>query len=244
MFRFHRSALTAALILSWACATATAQTPAKPAPAKPALPATSESGGKTLDGSAPSSSSKVMGINELRECLKRQDELKARGAELEQRRAGLDQDRAKIEQETAAIKSQKDEISKRNDEVKAFNQRMKDYGAQVTSWNERMAELKDATGMAADRKRRELNAEQAALMKTEAANKVEGDKLMGDLEQAVKQVNDRAAAQQQSTVDWNSRNTKFNGDAQAYEDGRVEWREQCGNRRYREDDEKALRSSK
>lgn len=246
MSRSNRSALTAALLLSWGCVSAQAQTPAKPAPAKPtpAAAAAPAAGGKTLDGSAASASSKILSINELRECMKRQDDLKPRGAELEQRRAQLDQDRAKIEQETAAILAQKDEVAKGNEAIKAFNARMQAYSAQVTSWNERMEALKDSTGMAADRKRKELNNEQIAMQKTEAGSKAEGDKLMSDLQESVKQVNARAEAQQQMSIDWNARNAKLNGDAQAYEDSRLEWRSDCGNRRYREDDEKALRSGK
>ena len=41
-------------------------------------------------------------------------------------------------------------------------------------------------------------------------------------------------------TDWNERNTKSLASATAYEDERTMWREECGNRRYREEDELAI----
>ncbi|HSI61110.1 MAG TPA: hypothetical protein VLA16_26370, partial [Ideonella sp.] len=118
MSRQNLSALFVALLLSWGCSSAIAQNSTKPsAPKAAATPA--QAGTKTLDGSSPNSG-KVMGINELKECLRRQDELKTRGAELEGQRVALDADRKKVEDETAGIKTLQTEVTQRNDAVKAF----------------------------------------------------------------------------------------------------------------------------
>ncbi|MBK6472251.1 MAG: hypothetical protein IPF94_16520 [Betaproteobacteria bacterium] len=44
--------------------------------------------------------------------------------------------------------------------------------------------------------------------------------------------------------DWNQRNAQVNETARKLEDERSLWLSECSNRRYREDDEKAIRAGK
>lgn len=247
MFALKTSALAAALILAGAMGSVSAQT-TKPAPTKPAAPAaapaTAGVGAKTLDGSAASATGKVMNINELRACLKQQDSLDARRKQLDGQRAQLDAERDKIQQEAAAVKVESDALAAKGDQITAFNAKSKAFSEKVAAFNQRAADqaASDRTGPSVDRARRQLEADQKALAQEEATLKAEGDALTSDIQGAGDKLKVRADAQQQAASDWNARNTKLNEQANAYEDDRVNWRSECGNRRYREDDEKALRA--
>lgn len=247
MFALKTSALASALILAGAMGSVAAQT-TKPAPAKPAAPAaapaTAGVGVKTLDGSAASATGKVMNINELRACLKQQDSLDTRRKQLDGQRAQLDAERDKIQQEAAALKSESDALASKADQITAFNAKSKAFSEKVAAFNQRASELaaNDRTGPSVDRARRQLDADQKALAQEEAALKAEGDSLTSGVQAAGDTLKARAEAQQQAATDWNTRNAKLNDQANAYEDERVNWRADCGNRRYREDDEKALRA--
>ena len=93
-------------------------------------------------------------------------------------------------------------------------------------------------------KRRKMDKERQDIEKAEAVLKADREKLVGGTNDAVAKLNARVEAQQQVAGDWNSRSKKLDQEVQAYENDRSDWVIGCGDRRYREDDEKAILAGK
>lgn len=201
-------------------------------------------GTRTLGGSTKAGG-KIMTRDELRACMKLQDELEAQRKSLESRRAAMNQERDAIQADNEAIKTQQAAVRDRNAKVREFNERLNSHAARVQAYNEGMEEVNKARpGPMTDRKRRELEKEKAELQRMDSENKVEGDRLKAGLEEEVAAINSRVETQSKRAADWNTRNKALEDEANAYEDKRVDWKLNCGDRRYREDDEKAIRAGK
>jgi chromosome segregation ATPase len=99
-------------------------------------------------------------------------------------------------------------------------------------------------GPSAERERRKFEKEAAEIKKEEAELNAERDKLQAGGNEAVNRLNAKVDAQQQAAQAWNDKSKKLTADQQAYEDDRIAWLDNCGNRRYREDDEKAIKAGK
>lgn len=198
---------------------------------------------QTLDGKT-SGSGKVMSIHELRTCIKQQEGLKAERIEVERRRALLDAERLEIEKDTAEIKPLRDDVLARNEKIKAFNEKNNAFAARVAAFNARSAEVKSSgrTGPALERMLRELDKEQRELQVVDADLKNEGKGLMDGVQDRINALNSRTDASQKKATAWNERNKQLDSDASAYEDKRMDWSANCGGRRFREDDEKAIRA--
>ena len=136
-------------------------------------------------------------------------------------------------------------LTKRNDEIRAYNDKMKAFSARVDELNQKSEEMKDGslTGRNLERRQRELAKEQAALEAEDKLLKAEGDKISGaSMTEFVNKMNARAEAQQKVATSWNDRSKALDQANVTYEDNRLDWRASCGDRRYREDDEKLIRS--
>ncbi len=121
---------------------------------------------------------------------------------------------------------------------------------------ERLAVDVDRQG--ADNERADLTTERDALAKELAALeslKAEGAKIDASNVEAVNAYNARAAEavnaynQKKQGMDakidaWNARNAGVKQRENSYNDTQQNWRDNCGNRRYREDDEKAVRAGR
>jgi hypothetical protein len=125
---------------------------------------------------------------------------------------------------------------------------MNDFSARVKDYQDRQADFdrSGSSGPAADRTRRNLEKEAAALKREDAELKAERSQVetAGVSNDAVTKLNVRVAAQQERAQSWNDRSKKLVDDQQAYEDERISWIDNCGNRRYKEDDEKAIKAGK
>jgi chromosome segregation ATPase len=210
-----------------------------------AVPAMAQEAGiKSLDGKARAGG-KVMTKDELRACMKQQDDLAKQRTDLETRREVINKEREAIQAENEALKTQQASVIDSNAKVKEVNDRMNAYSARVEAYNQGMTELNDMRpGPFADRKRRELAKEKQELSRIEAESKSESDTIRADLEKGVTALNARVEAQNKRATDWNTRNKALEEEASAYEDRRIDWKLSCGDRRYREDDEKAIRAGK
>jgi hypothetical protein len=68
--------------------------------------------------------------------------------------------------------------------------------------------------------------------------------LTGGVQVAVADFNTKASALDARVTDWNGRNAKLNDTGAELEAERKDWVKACADRRYREDDEKAIRAGK
>lgn len=200
---------------------------------------------KTLGGKT-ASSGKVMTREELRACMKQQADLTARKGGLEKRQASIQDERGQIQKDTDAIKAEQEALSSRKAQVDDLNKRMEAHAERVKDLNQRSADFEQAgrSGPNAERERRKMDKERQDIEKAEAVLKADREKLVGGTNDAVSKLNARVEAQQQVASDWNSRSKKLDQELQAYEADRSDWVIGCGDRRYREDDEKAILAGK
>ena len=138
---------------------------------------------------------------------------------------------------------QRTELDKQTEAVKALAPRLDAYKLKYEDFQTRVAAFNEAnrTGLMADRQRLDLQREQLDLQATQKTMEAERLAVIGPAEEAVNSFNTRAAAVEAKTADWNARNLKLNTANQAVADDRQTWVSECGNRRYREDDEIAIR---
>jgi predicted nucleic acid-binding Zn-ribbon protein len=200
---------------------------------------------KTLSGKS-SGSGKVLTRDELRACMKQQASLATRKTELETRQNAVAAERDQVQKDTEAIKAEQGSLSSRKEAVDSLNARMTAYAAKVKDLQQRSDEFEKSGrgGPTAERERRKLEKEAADIKKEEAELNAERDKLQAGGTEAVAKINAKVEAQQQAAQAWNDKSKKLAADQQAYEDERIAWIDNCGNRRYREDDEKAIKSGK
>ena len=246
--------LAGAMLLgsTWAQAQTTPAKPAKPATipvAKPAAkPATKPAAdGKTLQmGGSGTTSGPVLTRDELRVCFKDEEAIRNRLTEHEAARVPLDQDKASItaEQKTLAeLRVPVDEAKKRAED---FTTRLKAYGVRVESWNQRVTAHNDEKrqGPQWERQGKDLAAERTAIEKERADFEIEKTTLQASSDEAVRNFNNKAQALETRINDWNQRNGKWNEASAAIEADRKAWVAACGDRRYREEDEQAIRRGK
>lgn len=237
-----RTVLAALLVL--ACTAAGAQTPAKPA--KPPAPAPKAAEGKTLSlGGGAGSDSRILTRDELRQCIKRQETLATRRAEVEGQRDPLAKEKEALVQEQEALKADREKMEALRQTIKDLNARFTAYADRVNAFNDRSKAVQDKTGRSADRERDALERERGELQKEQTALEAERTKL-GDAaqQQQVEAFNARATALDQRVADWNQRNGALVEAAQAVNKERDSWVAECGDRRYREEDEIAIRKGK
>lgn len=242
-------AARAALVLALATvlsAPGWAQTPApkpaaKPAAGKPA--AATAADGKTLSGK-DSGGGKLLTRDELRTCMKQRDSLANRLKELEAARGALDIERTAIGQERQALATERENMAGMRSEIDAVNAKTKAFQEDVDAWNKRVEAFKasNPSGSAGEKQRAAINEEGEVLRKRQAALQAERDSVLSKGDGAVKAFNARAATLDQKVSDWNERNGKLNAEADKISGERTTWSTECGDRRYREDDEKAILS--
>jgi chromosome segregation ATPase len=222
--------LTAALLL--ATAAVGAQTPA----AKPAADSKPLTMGNTGSG-------KLLTRDELRACFKRRDDLSARLADVEAQRKALDAERDAITQDRTALTGERDAVKQKTDAVAAFEPRMVAFKQKVDDWQARVTAFNDSgrVGVMADRQRADLQREQAALNATQKELEAERVAVTTAAQEAISTFNTKVAAVETRSTDWNARNGKLNEVTQTVSDDRQAWVTECSNRRYREDDETAIK---
>jgi chromosome segregation ATPase len=208
-------------------------------------PANAQADSKTLSGKS-TTSGKVMTREELRACMKQQSTLASRKAELDSRQSAQALQRKEIEAESGAIKAEQDALGSTQARVDALTQRVTAFSARVKQLNEHREDFERAgrTGPAADRERRLMDKEAADLKKEEADIGTEREQIVSGSQDAAAKINARVEAQQVKAQSWNDASKALTADQQAYEDDRVNWVDTCGNRRFKEDDEKAIKAGK
>ena len=210
-----------------------------PAPAQ--QPPKAEPGTASLGGGP--ATGRLLTKDELRACMARQTGINTRRNELEAQRAASDREKLALQQEADALKAEREKIDRARDAIADVNARTKALNDQVAVFNERAKAVADAkrSGAAADRERAELQREQETLAK--AGQAIEADRnaiAKTGVEETVRAFNARVVALDRNSADWNARQQKLTDASQALADERQLWLTECGNRRYREDDEKAI----
>jgi hypothetical protein len=239
---------------------AAAQTPApvkpaaKPAPAKPAAAAAASEAGKTLgmgEGGAAAGGPTRPGLmtrDELRQCLNDEEQIRKRLEALEQARKPMDAEKQALAEEQAKAKAEREAMEQRQKQVsEQLNVKFRAYADRVQGLNARVEKFNANTPSnptVAERERRAMNDERAALEKERPALESERAAAVQMLEAEVKAYNERLGGIDQRVQDWNRRNARLNDDTEQLEAERKDWVKTCANRRYREEDEIAIKAGK
>jgi chromosome segregation ATPase len=184
----------------------------------------------------------VMTRDELRACLKQKDEIAARTTALDSSRKALEADKAAIVAETEALKAERGGIDSTRGSVESINAQQQKMSERIDDWNQRMKTFEEdgRTGPIAERMRRNLQREKAELEKESAAlDAARGNTKLDPA--SAQRYNERAAAAEQKVVAWNQRNAAAVKETNDLLQEKDIWTSECANRRFREDDETAIK---
>jgi chromosome segregation ATPase len=240
MTTLHKPTLAAAgLLLALAAVVAVAQTePTKPPPKPSGKPA-----GKTLSGKT-ASGGKLMTRDELRICLKRLDEVNQAIKDVEALRPPLDRERDELKTSGEALKTERAELDRQLATVREWEAKTRTLAADVETFNKRSAAVADAPRKEQEKLTEELKVERERLTKVRTTLTTDEATLVPAYQNAAKAYNERATARDAKVEDWNRRNRAAIDAAQKQEEARALWLNECANRPYLEDDEKAVKAGK
>ena len=236
MTPLHKPTLAAAsLLLALAATLAAAQTaPAKPG-AKPA--------GKTLGGKA-AGGGKLMTRDELRTCLKRLDDVNQSGKDIEALRPQLDREREELRVSGEALKTERAEVDRLLASVREWETRMRAHAVEIEAFNKRSAAVQEAPRNQQEKMLEDLKGEREQLQRAREALSADEAKLVPVYQSSAKTYNERATARDAKVGEWNTRNTGAVDASVKQQEGRALWLNECANRPYQEDDEKAIKAGK
>jgi chromosome segregation ATPase len=248
------AACMAAAPAAWAQSPPKPATVTKPAPSKPTIvnkqaapeATAAPAADKTLSLGSGKPGGPLLSRDELRACLSQEESIRTRLADAESHRAVMNQEKAALGAEQQELRNGRaavDDLKKQADDLSA---RMKDYGGRVESWNQRVLEFNsnNKSTPQSERQRNEINRERDELEKQQKALEAEKASFASSSDATLKVYNGKATALDAKVVDWNQRNEQWNTSTKALEAERATWVAGCADRRYREDDETAIRKGK
>jgi len=186
----------------------------------------------------------IMSKDELRACLAQKDVVDKRRGEVVANNDQLTRERDALQQTGAALRAEGAQIEQRNTAIRALSDRNREHQAKVQDWNGRAAKLKDAPPADQERLLAELNAEKDGLQKSFDTLKAEQTQLSAGFNELVAAYNARAQEHARNVEALNTRATQLSDQSQAEARERDTWRTSCADRRYREDDEIAIKRGK
>ncbi|MBI3157932.1 MAG: hypothetical protein HYZ20_21365 [Burkholderiales bacterium] len=187
----------------------------------------------------------IMTREELRACLKGQDDLNRRREQLQAESKWLDEEKVAIQAEQQALQGSRGSIQDVNAKVQAVNARRAEVAARIDDWNKRWEEFEGGNrkGPIAERQRKKLLDEQRELARENEVIDAEQAQVALPKDE-VAGFNQRASALEQRVKAWNERNARAADTSTKLGDERELWTIECGNRRYLTDDEKAIREGR
>lgn len=233
---------------AWPAARAQTQAPAKsqakpPSIALPATPASKPAASKTLGGKG-AGSGKVLTREELRTCMKRQEDVGLSNKDLEQRRAALDREKEGLVKSGEALQAVRADVEVKLAAVREWEGRMRAHSAEIEAFNKRLKAAEALSPNQRERQAKEFDAERERLNKARQPLTDDEARLVPAYQNAVKSYNEQAAAREVLVTEWNGRNKVLNDANLKSEEERSVWVSECANRPYREDDEIALKAGK
>jgi len=214
------------------------------APAPTAAPAAAEQ--KTGSLGAGTSGGPLLTREELRACFSQERSIRDRLNTLEAERAELEKGKQAIGADQQALRVERGPLDKIKEQADDLGTRLRAFATRVEVWNQRVVTHNTSKRSAAEteKSRLALNAEREAIEKDRAGLEGERTALTSNSETALKAYNARASEVDVRVSIWNERNVKSNEVGSLLESDRKTWVTNCADRRYREDDEKAIQAGK
>lgn len=215
------SALSAAVALAF-CVLPAAQ--AQTAPKKPA--------------------DKVQTRDELRACMKLKDTIASSTEDWQKRKTAHEATRGDIRGLTDAIKADKAEVDAAMATFKTADAELAEHTKSIDAWNEQVKEVDASKMKSAERKKAQLMRERTEL---EAKNKTLEDarsEKAKAYDAAVARYNAKVSGSQAQVKAWNDKTEALEKEGDKLTDLRLDYSETCANRRFREEDEEAIRKGR
>ncbi len=190
-------------------------------------------------------SKSMMTRDELRRCMKLPDTIKTLNSALEQSKAVLDQDRLKIDPAKAELTALRADVETHKAAVQKTDTVVRELSKEIQQWNEELDDLeKKSDSKVAQRRLKQIKGEQAPLMERNKEAIAKRDSAFAVYEAAVAKFNARGKELEASIAEWNARNQQLVTEAEKVSDLREDYAADCSNRRFREEDEIAIKQGK
>jgi len=209
-------------------------------------PAAKPGEGNTKSLGSGSGGGPLLTREELRACLNQGASIRTRTTDLDAQRGALNAEKEAIAAEQQSLREARAPIDAMKPQADALNERMKTFKVRVDDWTARVNEFNAAekTGVWADRQQKALQKERKEIEAERAVLDAERDRMAAASKDVVGSYNERAAALETRVKGWNQRNEDLNKASVALENEREKWITGCADRRYREDDEIAIKAGK
>lgn len=234
-------AIGAALAVSATCLLAQAQTAPSIVVPQSKSAKTPKPAADVDKGVIGSGGGAILSREELRACLKQEADVRTRIEAHDKQRAELDADKQQIVTDQQALRTEREPIDAAKRDIEGLAAEMKTYGGRVEAFNKRAADFSDSGTRAAQRERDEINAERETLEKQRLELDARKTSVNGQSTEAVRTYNVKATALDATVNNWNQRNEAWNQQGTELERARTTWLKACSDRRYREDDETAIK---
>ncbi|NDY89932.1 hypothetical protein [Ideonella livida] len=202
----------------------------------------------TLGGQPPAAGGKIMTKDELRACLGQQDGLTQRRKALEEAIARHNQVREPLDRQREALAGERAAVEQVMQALRSLRAQEAEHDARQRDWQQRLARLDtNPDGLSRgqiERQRAQLEQERLALNKARHDWASDYERRAGEADAQVAQFNQRSQGLDPQFSAWNATKAQLDQQSQDLDLDREEWRLSCGSRRFREDDEKALRAGK
>ncbi len=188
----------------------------------------------------------ILTRDELRVCFAQEEQVRKRLEATEAERLAMNQEKTVIVSDQKALQADRAAVDDAKKQASDFSARLKAYSERVESWNQRTAAFNEdkKTGADAERTREALNKEREGIASDGAALEADKTRINEASKAAVSAFNTKAVALDSRVKSWNERNAKLNVDSANVEAERKTWVSECSDRRYREEDEAAIRAGK
>jgi len=182
--------------------------------------------------------------DELRSCLKRLDAVNQDIKQLEAQRPQLDRERDELKAAAEVLKNERAELDRQLIPVREWENKVRAHSADIEAFNTRNDGLAQAPRNQQDKLIQELKVERERLEKVREGLAADEARLIPAYKASAAAHNERVTARDAKVTDWNARNAAAVDASAKQQDARALWLNECANRPYLEDDEKAIKAGK
>lgn len=197
--------------------------------------------GPSMATTAAKGKDRVQTREELRVCLALKDSNASTRTDLNRRQSEHEAKRASLRTSGDGLTELKASVDAAAAAYKLTDEAIKAHSSLISKWNEEMTELSSSTMKSAERRKEALRKDKVELDSRNQALMAERNEKVKAYDKLVAQYNDRVKAAQQVVADWNDRTASLQDEANALRDKELDYAETCANRRFREEDEQAIR---
>jgi len=189
-------------------------------------------------------SSKIMTRDELRACTKAKTAIADLAASMATRKTELDAEKAQLAPARAELSRLQPQLDEAAAAFKAVDADVREHNKLIDAWNVDMEEAAASQMKSAERRRAQLKKDRVALDQKATALADARDKLGKKYNDEVARFNAVAQSIEARAKAWNQKNEELAKDGDRHFDMRSEYGLECASRRFREEDEAAIKAGK